>query len=63
VLSKVGSLNGRVKARLSHGRLTLQGLGNACIHSSLVFFAVYAITIDAVLLDKPELRYDIAHLA
>ncbi len=39
------SLNGRVKARLAYSRLTWQGLGNAYIHTCLVFCVVYAVSI------------------
>jgi hypothetical protein len=55
--AKSESLNGRVKARLAYSRLTWQGLGNACIHTCLVFCAVYAVVIAAALLEKPELQY------
>jgi hypothetical protein len=61
--SKSESLNGRVKARLAYGRLTWQGLWNACIHASLVFCVVYAATIAACLMGRPELRYSIAYFA
>lgn len=57
------SLNGRVKARLAYSRLTWQGLGNACIHTCLVFCAVYAVVIAAAFLEKPELQYSIAYFA
>jgi hypothetical protein len=59
----VESLNGRVKARLAYSKLTWQGLGNACIHTCLVFCVVYAVTIVAALLGKPELQYSIAYFA
>jgi hypothetical protein len=61
--AKSESLNGRVKARLAYSRLTWQGLGNACIHTCLVFCAVYAVVIAAALLEKPELQYSIAYFA
>ena len=57
------SLNGRVKARLAYSRLTWQGLGNACIHTCLVFCVVYAVSIVAASMGKPELRYSIAYFA
>ena len=61
--AKSESLNGRVKARLAYSRLTWQGLGNACIHTCLVFCAVYAVVIAAALLEKPELQYSVAYFA
>jgi hypothetical protein len=61
--AKAESLNGRVKARVAYSRLTWQGLGNACIHTCLVFCVVYAVTIVAALLGKPELQYSIAYFA
>jgi hypothetical protein len=57
------SLNGRVKTRLAYSRLTWQGLHNATIHTCLVFCVVYAVTIVAFLVGKPELRYSIAYFA
>ncbi len=57
------SLNGRVKARLAYSRLTWQGLENACIHTCLVFCVVYAVSIVAAFIGKPELRYSIAYFA
>jgi len=57
------SLNGRVKARLAYGRLTWQGLWNACVHACLVFCVVYAICIVAVFIGRPELRYSVAYFA
>lgn len=59
----VESLNGRVKARLAYSKLTWQGLGNACIHTCLVFCVLYAVAIVAALLGKPELQYSIAYFA
>jgi hypothetical protein len=59
----VESLNGRVKSRLAYSRFTWQGLGNACIHTCLVFCAVYAVVIAAALLERPELQYSIAYFA
>jgi len=61
--AKSESLNGRVKARLAYSRFTWQGLGNACIHSCLVFCVAYSVVIAAVLTGRPELRYSIAHFA
>jgi hypothetical protein len=61
--AKSESLNGRVKSRLAFSRFTWQGLRNACIHSCLVFCVVYAVTVVAALLDKPELQYSIAYFA
>jgi hypothetical protein len=61
--AKSESLNGRVKARLAYSRLTWQGLGNACIHTCLVFCVVYAVSIVAASMGKPELRYSIAYFA
>jgi hypothetical protein len=61
--AKAESLNGRVKARVAYSRLTWQGLGNACIYTCLVFCVVYAVTIVAALLGKPELQYSIAYFA
>jgi hypothetical protein len=61
--AKSESLNGRVKARLAYSKLTWQGLGNACIHTCLVFCAVYAVVIAAALLEKPELQYSVAYFA
>jgi len=57
------SLNGRVEARLAYSRFTWQGLGNACIHTCLVFYVAYAVAIAAALMDRPELRYSVAHFA
>jgi hypothetical protein len=57
------SLNGRVKRRLAHSRLTWQGLENASIHISLVLMVVYAATIAATLIGRPELRYSITYFA
>jgi len=59
----VESLNGRVKSRLAFSRFTWQGLGNACIHTCLVFCAVYAVVIAAAQLGRPELQYSIAYFA
>jgi hypothetical protein len=61
--AKSESLNGRVKARLAYSRLTWQGLGNACIHTCLVFCVVYAVSIVAAFMGRPELRYSIAYFA
>jgi hypothetical protein len=61
--AKSESLNGRVKARLAYSRLTWQGLGNACIHTCLVFCVVYAVLIVAAFMGRPELRYSIAYFA
>jgi hypothetical protein len=61
--AKSESLNGRVKARLAYSRLTWQGLGNACIHTCLVFCVVYAVSIVAASMGRPELRYSIAYFA
>ena len=61
--AKSESLNGRVKARLAYSRLTWQGLGNACIHTCLVFCVVYAVSIVAAFIGRPELRYSIAYFA
>ncbi len=61
--SKSESLNGRVKARLGYSKLTWQGLRNASIHTSLVFSVVYAVSIVAALLGRPELRYSIAYFS
>jgi len=57
------SLNGRVKSRLAYSRLTWQGLGNACIHTCLVFCVVHAAVIAAARLEKPRLQYSIAYFA
>jgi hypothetical protein len=59
----VESLNGRVKSRLGFSRLTWQGLGNACIHTCLVFCVVYAAVIAAAQLKQSELQYSIAYFA
>jgi hypothetical protein len=61
--AKSESLNGRVKARLAYSRLTWQGLGNACIYTCLVFCVVYAVSIVAAFISRPELRYSIAYFA
>jgi hypothetical protein len=61
--AKSESLNGRVKARLAYGRLTWQGLWNACIHTCLAFCLVYAVAIAAAFIGRPELRYSIAYFA
>jgi len=61
--AKSESLNGRVKARLAYGRLTWQGLWNACVHACLVFCVVYAVCIVAAFMGRPELRYSIAYFA
>ena len=59
----VESLNGRIKSRLDFSQFTWQGLGNACIHTSLVFSVVYAAVITAAKLGRPELQYSIAYFA
>ena len=59
----VESLNGRVKSRLDFSQFTWQGLGNACIHTCLVFCLVYAAVITAAKLGKPELQYSMAYFA
>jgi hypothetical protein len=59
----VESLNGRVKSRLAYSSFTWQDLGNACIHTCLVFCAVYAVVIAAAQLGRPELQYSIAYFA
>jgi transposase len=61
--AKSESLNGRLKARLAYSRLTWQGLGNACVHTCLVFCVVYAVAIAAAQLEKSELKYSIAYFA
>jgi len=61
--SKVESLNGRVKNRVAYSRLTWQGLDNASIHVSLVLMVVYAATIAATVIGRPELRHSIAYFA
>jgi hypothetical protein len=61
--AKSESLNGRVKARLAYSRFTWQGIHNACIHVCLVFCLVYAVTIVAAVLCRPELQYSIAYFA
>ncbi len=61
--AKSESLNGRVKSRLAYGRLTWQGLWNACIHTCLAFCLVYAVAIAAAFIGRPELRYSIAYFA
>jgi hypothetical protein len=61
--AKAESLNGRVKTRLAYSKLTWQGLQNASIHTCLVFCVVYAVTIVAALMGRPELRYSIAYFA
>jgi hypothetical protein len=59
----VESLNGQVKSRLAYSRLTWQGLGNACIHTCLVFCVVYAAVIAAAQLERPELQHSFAYFA
>jgi transposase len=59
----VESLNGRIKSRLDFSQFTWQGLGNACIHTCLVFCLVYAAVITAAKLGRPELQYSIAYFA
>lgn len=59
----VESLNGRVKSRLGYSRFTWQGLGNACIHTCLVFCLVYAAVITAAKLGRPALQYSMAYFA
>ena len=59
----VESLNGRVKSRLGYSRLTWQGLGNACIHTCLVFCVVYGAVIAAAQFERPELQYSVAYFA
>ena len=59
----VESLNGQVKSRLDFSQFTWQGLGNACIHTCLVFSVIYAAVIAAAKLGRPELQYSIAYFA
>src|SRR4030065_724171 len=59
----VQSLNGRIKSRLDFSQFTWQGLGNACIHTSLVFSVVYAAVITTAKLVRPELQYTIVYFA
>ena len=59
----VESLNGRVKSRLDFSQFTWQGLGNACIHTCLVFSVIYAAVIAAAKLGRPDLQYSIAYFA
>jgi hypothetical protein len=59
----VESLNGRVKSRLDYSQFTWQGLGNACVHTCLVFCLVYGVVIAAALLERPELQYSVAYFA
>ena len=59
----VESLNGRVKSRLDFSQFTWQGLGNASIHTCLVFSVVYAAVIAAAKLGRPDLQYSIAYFA
>jgi hypothetical protein len=61
--SKAESLIGRVKGRLGFERLTWQGIRNANIHVSLVLSVVYAATIAAARIEKPEMRQSIAYFA
>jgi len=59
----VESLNGRIKSRLDYSQFTWQGLGNACVHTCLVFCLVYGVVIAAALLERPELQYSVAYFA
>jgi len=59
----VEGLNGRVKNRLAYSRLTWQGLENASIHVSLILMVVYAATIAAYRIGRPDLRQSIAYFA
>jgi len=61
--SKAESLMGRVKSRLAYGRLTWQGLWNAYVHVSLILIVVYATSIAAARINRPELRQSIAYFA
>jgi hypothetical protein len=54
---------GRMRSRLSYGRLTWQGLENVGIHVSLVLCVVYAVAIAAHRIGRPELRQSIAFFA
>ena len=57
------SLNGRVKSRLTYERLTWQGMENVSIHVSLVLSVVYAASIAAYRMGRPELGRSIAYFA
>ena len=59
----VEGFNGRVKSRLAYTRLTWQGLENASIHVSLILCVVYAVTIAAAHLGRPDLTQSIAYFA
>jgi hypothetical protein len=48
----VESFKGRVKSRLDFCQFTWQGLGNAYIHTCLVFCVVYAVVIAAAILGR-----------
>jgi hypothetical protein len=61
--AKSESLNGRIKSRLDYSQFTWQGLGNACVHTCLVFCLVYGVVIAAALLERPELQYSVAYFA
>ena len=54
---------GQVRNRLAYGRLTWQGLENASIHVSLVLCVVYAVSIAAICIGRPELRQSVAFFA
>lgn len=54
---------GRVKSKLAYGRLTWQGLENVGINVSLVLMVVYAVSIAAFRIGRPELRQSVAFFA
>lgn len=54
---------GRVRNRLAIGQLTWQGLENVGIHVSLVLCVVYAVTIAAHRIGRPELRKSVVFFA
>jgi hypothetical protein len=49
--------------RIAYSQFTWQGLDNASIHVSLVFSIVYAASIVAALIGRPELQYSITYFA
>jgi len=54
---------GRIKTRLHYHQFTWKGLGNASIHNSLIFTLVYAVSIAALKMGRPDLAKSIAYFA
>jgi len=52
-----------LKNHLAYSRFTWKGLDNASIHTSLALCVVYAVSIAALKLDRPDLTSSIAYFA